>query len=73
MNKGLEYIGSIEYCAAGTARFGALHRQLEAWEGIQVRRLKGRRNKEEVKRLILTCSGGPFFGLGREETAGKTK
>jgi len=27
----------------------------------------------DVKRLILTCSGGPFFGLSREETAGKTR
>ncbi len=35
--------------------------------------LQGCRDKEEVKRLILTCSGGPFFGLSREETAKKTK
>lgn len=35
--------------------------------------LQGCRNREEVKRLILTCSGGPFFGLSREETAKKTK
>ena len=35
--------------------------------------LRGGRGREEIKRLILTCSGGPFFGLSREEVAGKTK
>ncbi len=35
--------------------------------------LQGCRSREEVRRLILTCSGGPFFGLGREEIARKTK
>jgi len=35
--------------------------------------LQGMHSKEEIKRLILTCSGGPFFGLSREEVAGKTK
>ena len=29
--------------------------------------LMGCGNKKEVKRLILTCSGGPFFGKSREE------
>jgi 1-deoxy-D-xylulose-5-phosphate reductoisomerase len=27
----------------------------------------GSRGREEVKRIILTCSGGPFFGRTREE------
>ena len=27
----------------------------------------------EVKRLLLTCSGGPFFGLSRYEMAAKTR
>ena len=31
------------------------------------------RDKNEVKRLILTCSGGPFFGKSREELASVTK
>ena len=35
--------------------------------------LQGRRDRGEVKRLILTCSGGPFYGLSREEVASKTK
>ena len=35
--------------------------------------LQGSRGRGEVRRLILTCSGGPFFGLSRAEVAGKTK
>ena len=35
--------------------------------------LMGCRDKGEVKRLILTCSGGPFFGKTREELACMTK
>ena len=29
--------------------------------------LQGCKDRREVKRLILTCSGGPFFGKSREE------
>ena len=35
--------------------------------------LMGSREKREVKRLILTCSGGPFFGKSREELGKVTK
>ena len=35
--------------------------------------LQGSRGRGEIRRLILTCSGGPFFGLSRAEVAGKTK
>ena len=35
--------------------------------------LMGCRDKAEIKRLILTCSGGPFFGKTREDLAGMTK
>lgn len=35
--------------------------------------LMGANNKKEVKRLILTCSGGPFFGKTREELGVVTK
>ena len=35
--------------------------------------LMGSGEKKEVKRLILTCSGGPFFGMSREQLAGVTK
>ena len=35
--------------------------------------LMGSRDRSEVKKLILTCSGGPFFGKCREELATVTK
>ena len=35
--------------------------------------LMGCRDRAEVKRLILTCSGGPFFGKTRENLACMTK
>lgn len=35
--------------------------------------LMGCRGRAEVKRLILTCSGGPFFGKTREELVCMTK
>ena len=35
--------------------------------------LMGSRSKEEIKRLILTCSGGPFFGMDKEQLKTVTK
>ena len=35
--------------------------------------LMGSRGREEVKRIILTCSGGPFFGRSREELRNVTR
>ena len=35
--------------------------------------LMGSGDKREVKRLILTCSGGPFFGMTREQLQHVTK
>ena len=35
--------------------------------------LMGSRRKEEVKRILLTCSGGPFYGKTREELGVVTK
>ncbi|MDY4954166.1 MAG: 1-deoxy-D-xylulose-5-phosphate reductoisomerase [Candidatus Onthomonas sp.] len=35
--------------------------------------LQGNRDRGEVKRLILTASGGPFFGWSREQLAGVTR
>ena len=35
--------------------------------------LMGCREKSEIKRLILTCSGGPFFGMSREKLKTVTK
>ena len=35
--------------------------------------LMGSQGKEEVRRIILTCSGGPFFGKKKEELESITK
>lgn len=35
--------------------------------------LMGIRDKREVKKLILTCSGGPFYGMKREELSHVTR
>ena len=35
--------------------------------------LMGNRNKSEIKRIILTCSGGPFFGMDKEQLRTVTK
>ena len=35
--------------------------------------MQGCRDRGEIKRLILTCSGGPFYGLSLQELATKTK
>lgn len=35
--------------------------------------LMGNRRKEEIKRIILTCSGGPFFGMDKAQLKTVTK
>ncbi len=35
--------------------------------------LMGNRNASEIKRLILTCSGGPFYGMNRKQLEYVTK
>ena len=35
--------------------------------------LMGSHSPKEIKRLILTCSGGPFFGMTREQLTSVTK
>ena len=35
--------------------------------------LMGSHSKEEIKRIVLTCSGGPFFGMDREQLKAVTK
>ena len=35
--------------------------------------LQGCADRREIRRLILTCSGGPFYGMSREEVGKMTK
>ena len=35
--------------------------------------LMGSHSKEEIKRIVLTCSGGPFYGMNKEQLKAVTK
>ena len=35
--------------------------------------LEGNRDRGEIKRLVLTCSGGPFYGMSYEENGSMTR
>ena len=35
--------------------------------------LMGVRDRSEIRKLILTCSGGPFFGMNRQQLSGVTR
>lgn len=35
--------------------------------------LQGCRDRREIRRLILTCSGGPFYGMTCEEVGKMTR
>jgi 1-deoxy-D-xylulose-5-phosphate reductoisomerase len=63
---------------------GELVMQAAAREGVEIipvdsehsaifQCLMGSHDKKEIKRLILTCSGGPFFGMDREKLQSVTK
>ena len=55
------------------ARYGAEIIPVDSEHSAIFQCLMGCRDQKEVRRLILTCSGGPFFGMTREALAGKTK
>ena len=62
-----------ELVMAAAEKYGAEIIPVDSEHSAIFQCLRGGRGREEIKRLILTCSGGPFFGLSREEVAGKTK
>lgn len=55
------------------ARFGAEIIPVDSEHSAIFQCLMGCRDRREVRNLILTCSGGPFFGRSREELEGVTK
>ena len=55
------------------ARFGAQIVPVDSEHSALFQCLQGNRDRGEVKRLILTCSGGPFFGRSTEELRGITR
>lgn len=62
-----------ELVMAAARRYGAEIIPVDSEHSAIFQCLRGCRDSREVKRLLLTCSGGPFFGLSREEVAAKTK
>ena len=55
------------------ARCGAQIVPVDSEHSALFQCLQGNRDRGEVKRLILTCSGGPFFGRSTEELRGITR
>ncbi len=62
-----------ELVMAEAARCGAEIVPVDSEHSAIFQCLQGCRDREEIKRLILTCSGGPFFGKKREELRAVTR
>ena len=62
-----------ELVMAEAERYGAEIVPVDSEHSAIFQCLMGCGNKREVKRLILTCSGGPFFGMTREQLTQVTK
>ena len=56
-----------ELVMADAAKFGAQIIPVDSEHSAIFQCLMGSRRKEEVKRIILTCSGGPFYGMSAQE------
>ena len=62
-----------ELVMAEAARYGAQIIPVDSEHSAIFQCLMGSYDHKEIKRLILTCSGGPFFGMKRAELAAVTK
>lgn len=62
-----------ELVMAAAVRTGAEIVPVDSEHSAIFQCLQGCRDRSEIKRLILTCSGGPFYGMTRDELAGKTR
>ncbi len=58
---------------AEAEKFGAEIVPVDSEHSAIFQCLMGSHSRAEIRRLILTCSGGPFFGKTRRELAGVTK
>ena len=61
-----------ELVMAEADRYGAEIVPVDSEHSAIFQSLQGCRDAAEVRRVILTCSGGPFFGMSYEELEGKT-
>lgn len=62
-----------ELVMAAAARTGAEIVPVDSEHSAVFQCLQGCRDRGEIRRLILTCSGGPFYGMTAQELAGKTR
>ena len=62
-----------ELVMAAAAEYGAQIVPVDSEHSAIFQCLMGNRDRSEIRRLILTCSGGPFFGKSREELQTVTK
>jgi len=62
-----------ELVMAEAKKYGAKIIPVDSEHSAIFQCLMGVGNAREIKRLILTCSGGPFFGMNREQLAHVTK
>ena len=54
-------------------RYGAESIPVDSEHSAIFQCLPGCADRREIKRLMLTCSGGPYYGMTREEAAGMTR
>ena len=62
-----------ELVMAEAKRWGAEIIPVDSEHSAIYQCLMGSHSKEEIKRIILTCSGGPFFGMDKERLKTVTK
>ena len=62
-----------ELVMAETKKYGAEIIPVDSEHSAIFQCLMGSNDRSEIKRLILTCSGGPFFGLSAEQLRHVTK
>ena len=62
-----------ELVIAEAKKYGAQIVPVDSEHSAIFQCLMGCENRKEVKRLILTCSGGPFFGMDRQQLSKVTK
>lgn len=62
-----------ELVMAAAKKENALILPVDSEHSALFQSLEGNKDRGEVKRLILTCSGGPFYGKTRQELEGMTR
>lgn len=62
-----------ELVMAEATKYGAEIVPVDSEHSAIFQCLMGARGREEIKRIILTCSGGPFFGMHRDQLTKMTR